>query len=233
MGVIPKTLVGSMLLAVACAQADQRPAASSQGGMTLGNEDTEGDPTPTTTVPTTGISAGSNDHDDGSVTDADDTSTGDSTTMEADSTTSGSTSDTSGTSTGEASTEEATSNSGDVTTGDESTSGEVTDGETSAGGCNHPPGVYGNCLSNGFSACMNTDAVCIHDDVMTPTVGVCSLVDCVDTCDCPQAPPTGNAQVVCSPLLPDNQTACILACGPATTCPTGMTCWANTLCVFQ
>lgn len=204
--------------------------------MTIGHADTTGgDPAPTTTVPTTGISvSASSDTPDATTADGPtdtvgDTSTdsGSATADDTDATTDMSeTTALTATDTGDAST-----SGGPTTTNGATTDGETTDTATT-GGCSHPAGAYGDCLNGGFSTCMNNDSVCLHDDADNPTVGVCSLLDCTDVCDCPAAPATGNAQVTCGDILQGGGTACFLACGAATICPDGMVCASNLLCTW-
>lgn len=59
-----------------------------------------------------------------------------------------------------------------------------------------------------------------------PTEGAnaCMIQNCVDDCDCFNAPPTGNAPSVCREVLAGGGMACILACDGGETCPDGMTC---------
>ncbi|MEZ4448199.1 MAG: hypothetical protein R3B09_01885 [Nannocystaceae bacterium] len=55
---------------------------------------------------------------------------------------------------------------------------------------------------------------------------VCSVAGCVDVCDCFTPPATGNAVVVCAPVLADSN-ACVLNCAGGQTCPDGMGCKAG------
>jgi hypothetical protein len=230
-------VLGALAALFACAQADNTPASSGSASMTIGQVDDGDDDSaePTTTLPTTGISASAtNADDDAETSDVTDTqasgsdtgsSDGDSTTGDSSSTTGTGTEDTSG---------GRTTDTGSTTTDDSTSTEGVTTDDSTTGGCDHPQGVYGDCLNSGFSACMfNQPGWCLHDAADPPTVGVCSLFDCVDVCDCPAAPATGNAQVVCGFLqgLPSN--ACFLACGQATTCPDGMFCHNNSFCAFN
>jgi hypothetical protein len=231
-----KTLLASMAISVlGCAGADNSPSPSAS--MTIGQSDhgdDDDDDAPTTTLPTTGISASATNGDDpdtadvtgthdGSESDTESTTTG-----ESDSTTDDATSAVTSTDTGD------TTGASASTTDDGTTStDDATTDATTTGGCDHAPGVYGDCHNLGFAACMMASAVCLHDGADPPTIGVCTILDCVDACDCPAPPATGNAQVTCAPILPNNQTACILACGAATTCPDGMTCINNTFCAFN
>ncbi len=130
-----------------------------------------------------------------------------------------------------------TTGPGPGTTG--TTGGSSSGGSASTGpACNDVFGDYDNCLdANGMVdvAVCNAgigNATCIVDDVASPTLGVCSVIDCVDECDCPAAPPTGNAPVVCSAVtgVPADL-FCSLDCSAGQTCPDDMDCFGD-LCVW-
>jgi len=101
------------------------------------------------------------------------------------------------------------------------------------------PGNYESCL-NMMGAIDNTpcmapgDATCIYTGMLAaPTAGVCSIQDCVDTCDCPAAPASGTAVVSCGDVTGDPaQLFCYLDCAGGEACPTGMTCFAGFLCLW-
>lgn len=124
------------------------------------------------------------------------------------------------------------------TTTDPTDPGTTTD-PTTGGGCNDVPGNYGNCL-NMAGAIDNTpcmapgDSTCIYTGMLAaPTAGVCAIQDCVDTCDCPAAPASGDAVVSCDDItgVPADL-FCYLDCSSGETCPTGMTCFGGFLCIW-
>ncbi len=118
------------------------------------------------------------------------------------------------------------------------TTGATTD-PTTGGGCNAVAGNYENCV-NMAGAIDNTPcmapgaATCLFTGPMgAPTGGVCSIQDCVDPCDCPAAPASGNAVISCDDVtgVPADL-FCYLDCSMGETCPTGMTCFGGFLCLW-
>lgn len=122
---------------------------------------------------------------------------------------------------------------------DGASSSESSTDPTTGGGCNSAPGVYENCvemdgsidtmpcMSNSTSSCLYTGAV------GNPTAATCSFTGCVDACDCPAAPASGNAVVTCDDVTSDpTEFFCYLDCGNGETCPNGMTCFAGFLCAW-
>ena len=101
--------------------------------------------------------------------------------------------------------------------------------------CETPPpaGTYGDCLTGGNAICNNASAICLQDDTMNPMYAVCAPQDCVTDCDCPAGPGTGNATVSCGEIIADGGNACYLSCGAGETCPDGMTCFADFLCMWM
>jgi hypothetical protein len=93
-------------------------------------------------------------------------------------------------------------------------------------------GSYGYCLTDygGF----DTDTICgpghrcvLWGDPIEQTA--CALQDCVDNCDCPPPPATGNATVSCGPFI-DVMNGCYLSCANGETCPDGMSCADGVFC---
>jgi hypothetical protein len=120
----------------------------------------------------------------------------------------------------------------DSTTGpapSSSSSSSEAEGTTS---CDRLAVTWGDCLNYGVGECENDEATCIVDDPMASTLGTCALLDCVNDCDCPDAPPTGTAESACDSILVGGQTACYLDCSGGATCPDGMECWQNQICMF-
>jgi hypothetical protein len=118
----------------------------------------------------------------------------------------------------------------DTTTGPAPSSSESEAAGTTS--CDHLVATWGDCLNYGVSACENEDATCLLDEVGAPTLGACALLDCVNDCDCPEAPPTGTAESRCDAIVSGGQTACYLNCEGGATCPDGMECWNGEICAF-
>lgn len=74
--------------------------------------------------------------------------------------------------------------------------------------------------------------LCIVDDPMMPANGVCSDQNCIVAGDCPPAPATGDAPVACADITTLAGNDCFLDCAGGQTCPDGMSCFSNTLCMF-
>ena len=97
---------------------------------------------------------------------------------------------------------------------------------------NQPATDYNDCLNMGNVVCDTEGSTCLLDNVMAPTVGSCALRDCVDDCDCPEAPPTGTAPAICDDVLGPGMNACVLDCSDGQTCPTGMDCFGGQICLW-
>jgi len=101
--------------------------------------------------------------------------------------------------------------------------------------CNDVPGTYDVCLGPGnavdISGCGDPGATCITGG-MPVIAGVCSVTPCVDECDCPGAPATGNATVTCDAITDGAENFCYLDCSSGETCPTGMVCFADIACIW-
>ncbi len=65
-----------------------------------------------------------------------------------------------------------------------------------------------------------------------PTHGTCAALECLEDCDCPAAPDTGTAESTCAEILSGGGTACILDCSGSATCPDGMDCIGNQVCMW-
>jgi hypothetical protein len=89
---------------------------------------------------------------------------------------------------------------------------------------------YGDCINGGPSTC-GIDGLCLNDDVMAPTIGVCTQ-DCGGVAECP-ASPGGTAPVVCTDVTGDMANECILDCSGGGSCPAGMSCFSSTLCAWN
>jgi hypothetical protein len=130
-----------------------------------------------------------------------------------------------------------------------SSSGAVVDGSSSSSGgggpvCDPPVvGEWNSCIDasgdidntlcnwigdpdgTGFLTCLSSPPMKLDGG------NICTIRDCVDTCDCFDAPATGTAEVVCAKILADGSTACGLDCSNGQTCPDGMEC-ASGLCFW-
>lgn len=83
----------------------------------------------------------------------------------------------------------------------------------------------GNSEATGFLTCLSAPPDALDGG------NLCVIRGCRDTCDCFDPPTTGTAQVVCAPILANDETACGLDCSSGETCPDGMEC-ASGLCFW-
>lgn len=88
---------------------------------------------------------------------------------------------------------------------------------------------YGDCFNDGPSTC-GLDGICLNDDVMMPTVGVCAE-SCAVVGDCAPSP-GGTAPVTCEDLTTDGMSECYLDCSLGS-CPAGMTCFGGFICIWN
>lgn len=88
---------------------------------------------------------------------------------------------------------------------------------------------YGDCFNGGPSTC-GLDGVCLNDDVMAPSVGVCSQ-PCAGAGSCPPSP-GGSALVTCEDLTGEGASECFLDCTFGS-CPAGMTCFGGFICMWS
>jgi hypothetical protein len=89
-----------------------------------------------------------------------------------------------------------------------------------------------DCLNDGKKASCSGAEMCIFDIAADPSVGVCAGLDCADVSDCPDAPPGGDAPPACMDVAVPDGNECILDCSAGQTCPTGMMCFIDMLCVW-
>lgn len=149
----------------------------------------------------------------------------------------------SGTTTGEpADTTADDTTGGDSTTGGDTTTGDPTTSDSTGTGsvgecippcaddevcwdgwcepiCNNLPGSYEPC---DHDLLCPPGQFCLVDDVMDPTVGVCTAGGCTDPCDCPDAP-VGFANA-CADLTGGGAGQCNIPCPGGAACPDGMEC---------
>ena len=223
--------IASLVLVLAvcgCSSEVVNPFESS-GATVSGADSTSTTDEPTTGVRTTGISvsvsvsASASDGMTDSTTDATEGSSG-----PIDETTTGRTDETTSCVTSDAST--SGSSSGEASSSSSSSSGSSS--STSTGSCEQPAPYYDDCFNSGNGVCDFDASTCLIDDLMSPTHGTCAALDCVEDCDCPAAPATGTAESVCGEILAGGGTACFLDCSGGATCPDGMACIDNTLCMW-
>lgn len=99
---------------------------------------------------------------------------------------------------------------------------------TSTGECQPGPGTWADCpdgeACGGGGQCVSAGE---------PGQGSC-IFDCNDACDCPAAPPTGDAEPACEDIAgaggPDGMLECYLSCENGETCPDGQECLFGLLC---
>lgn len=128
--------------------------------------------------------------------------------------------------TSDGTTTDATTSDG-TTTGGSSSSSSDSGGETGTG-----EQGYGDCFNNlAIDVCLAGET-CIDDAGMPPGVGVCALQDCGGAGECPVPPPGGTASPACMDVTGDMVDECVLACGGGLDCPTGMSCFAEFVCVW-
>jgi hypothetical protein len=84
---------------------------------------------------------------------------------------------------------------------------------------------YGDCINVGDC---DLGLNCIGDGA---TFGWCGTLDCVDDMVCQPPPATGDAPAVCAPIN-DMTDACVLDCSMGQTCPDGMACFMDFVCVW-
>ena len=89
-----------------------------------------------------------------------------------------------------------------------------------------------DCLNDGKKASCTGAEMCIFDIAADPSVGVCAGLDCADVSECPDAPPGGDAPPACMDVAVPDGNECILDCSAGQTCPTGMMCFIDMLCVW-
>lgn len=202
---------------------------STDGTSTEGTS-TEGTSTGAASTDSTSTGAGSTDGSstDGSSTDSSST---DSSSTDGSTTDSGSTGDTTTTG-GDTTTGGATSSS----TGGSSSTGVGSTGVTSFGtgmGSSSTGGGFGE----GFADCENNPVgdVCLDGEtcVTSASGSVCALQDCLPPPGgCPDAPPGGDALPACFDATGDMIDDCVIDCNGSATCPDGMSCFSDFICVW-
>ena len=130
-----------------------------------------------------------------------------------------------------------TASTGEPTTSDDTagttTSGGSSSGSDSGGETGTGEQGYGDCFNNPAMDVCLAGETCIDDAGMPPGVGVCALQDCGGAGECPVAPPGGSATPACMDVTGDMVDECVLQCSGGANCPTGMSCFAEFVCVWS
>ncbi len=92
----------------------------------------------------------------------------------------------------------------------------------------NPQPQYGDCINVGDC---DVGLVCLGD--MAMTFGWCGTLDCRDDRECQPPPATGDAPAVCAPINAMGTLACVLDCTMGQTCPDGMACYMDFVCVWE
>lgn len=121
-------------------------------------------------------------------------------------------------------------------TGDEASGTSAGTSEGSSSGDSGETGTgeqgYGDCFNGAAGdACLATET-CIDDAQSPPGVAVCAVQGCMGAGECPSPPPGGEATPACMDVTGDAVDECVLACGGGASCPTGMLCYADFVCVW-
>jgi hypothetical protein len=122
---------------------------------------------------------------------------------------------------------------GDVTTGDVTvTTGSGSSSSDSGGETGTGEQGYGDCFNNPAMDVCLAGETCIDDAGTPPGVGVCALQECGGAGECPSPPPGGDASPACMDVTGDMVDECVLQCTGGANCPTGMSCFADFVCVW-
>lgn len=123
-----------------------------------------------------------------------------------------------------------TTTSGDSTTGGSSSEG--SSGSSSGGSTTgDPPAMegYGDCANNDEAVACLADEICIGDGTGN---AVCLEQDCADAGDC-AVPATGDSIATCLDVTGDGTNDCYLDCSMGETCPDGMICVLDFVCIWE
>lgn len=128
--------------------------------------------------------------------------------------------------------ETATTTSGDSTT-EGSTGGSTgsTGGSTGGSTTGEPPAMegYGDCANNDPMVACLVDEECVGDGTGN---AVCLEQGCVDAGDC-ALPATGDSVATCMDVTGDGTNDCYLDCSMGETCPDGMVCVLDFVCIWE
>jgi hypothetical protein len=90
--------------------------------------------------------------------------------------------------------------------------------------------AYADCANNPSDIC-GVDSLCLHPAYSS--VSVCAPQPCEYDADCPEAPASGDAHVRCDYVPEGESKSCFLDCSAGQTCPDGMVCAEETVCMFE
>jgi hypothetical protein len=142
---------------------------------------------------------------------------------------------TTGSSSGVAMTVELDATAGEITaTLTHGPTGSTSAGDTASGSGETGQSVqgYGDCFNDPIEDACLTGETCIDDAGRPPGVGVCALQGCAGADECPSPPPGGQALPACLDVTGDAVDECVLECSGGASCPTGMACFAEFVCVW-
>jgi hypothetical protein len=93
--------------------------------------------------------------------------------------------------------------------------------------CRDEMGTIDNTLCNWMGTGESVGTISCLSASSNADANVCFIRGCVDACDCFDAPATGTAEVVCAPILANDEMGCALDCSDGKLCPDGMECLDN------
>jgi hypothetical protein len=105
---------------------------------------------------------------------------------------------------------------------------QICDNGVCVAACAWAAGTYGSCLNalggvDALNVC-GANHICLNDPYPY-SLTTCSLQTCVDACECPAPPATGDAIVTCANITSPGMTNdCYLSCANGEMCPDGMMC---------
>ena len=88
---------------------------------------------------------------------------------------------------------------------------------------------FGDCINEAPETACPGDEFCVG--TMSGTEAVCAY-PCNEASDCPDQPAGGNASSTCEDITGDGIPECQIDCGGSETCPDGMFCFSDNLCVW-
>ena len=129
------------------------------------------------------------------------------------------------TTSGDSTTEGSTGGSTDASTG------ATTEGSTGGSTTGDPPAMdgYGDCANNDPALVCLADEECVGDGTGN---AVCLEQGCADAGDC-ALPATGDSIATCLDVTGDGVTDCYLDCSMGETCPDGMVCVLDFVCIWE
>ncbi len=93
---------------------------------------------------------------------------------------------------------------------------------------------FDDCATQPDNVCVTGETCTESVDKTTGTTQVCAATDCVDPVnDCPEAPETGDAPIVCQDIDGAGGDECVLDCSDGQTCPDGAVCTEAGFCSYE